>query len=149
VSLLALTIAVVMLAGGGFFLTLGNPTASSDPKAKGAVLLVRPDGCGGTANAEVTATAEGLVDGKSRSMNLKLVPLSAPGSYAIHRQWAEAGSWVVNVTAHGAGRSASLVVPVEKDTFRRAGAKWFPREATPDEIKAVLTGETSQATARR
>jgi hypothetical protein len=96
--------AVVGLAGaqwalaGGFFLTIGNPVAANVPQAKGAVLVVRPDGCHEPAKAQITGTAEGIVNGARRSVPLKLTALPTPGVYAVNREWPAEGVWVVNLT---------------------------------------------------
>src|SRR5439155_14076645 len=96
--------AVVVMAGaqwlfaGGFFLTIGNPVAANAPQAKGAVLVVRPDGCHEPAKARITGTAEGMVNGSRRSVPLRLVTLPTPGVYAVNREWPTEGVWVVNLT---------------------------------------------------
>lgn len=87
---LALGSAITAYAGG-FWISTQNPTTVKDPAAKNAVVLVRVDGCHNPADAAVTATAEGLVNGQRRSIPLKLEPVSQPGTYAVAPQWPAGG----------------------------------------------------------
>jgi len=135
------------LLAGGFFLTLGNPVASHDPKAQGAVLLVRPDGCHNPVGAKVEGTAEGIVGGVRRSVTLDLTPLAAPGTYAVMHQWPAEGTWVLRLTARSDGRTTSALVPVDADGFHRESAKWFPGEAPAGELDAMLHGTASRQVA--
>ena len=80
---LALSCANVALAGG-FFLTIGNPVAGNAPQFKSAVLVVRPDGCGEPAKAQITGTAEGVwvvsLTGKYHDATTSaIVPIGAKG----------------------------------------------------------------------
>ena len=59
------------LAGGWFSLSIGQPGAHPDPQAHTAAFTIQVYGCSARA-AEVTATAEGLVDGKRVSVPLQL-----------------------------------------------------------------------------
>src|ERR1044071_5439515 len=70
---------------GGFQLAVEAP-ASGDERAKDAALLVRPYGCHTPADANVTATAEGIVNGRRQSIPLELTP-DEKGVYAITQQW--------------------------------------------------------------
>jgi hypothetical protein len=135
------------LHAGGFFLTIGNPAANRDPMAKGALFLVRPDGCHEPAKADVRATAEGLVDGRRVSLPLKPVALSTPGTYAIRREWPAGGAWVVGVTAtYGVAKTAALV-PIGSEGARRDLAKVFTGEPSKKQIEALLrdAGSSLQA----
>ncbi len=126
------------LLAGGFFLTLGNPVASHDLKAKHAVLLVRPDGCQNPVTAKVLGSAEGIVDGQRRSIPLDLVTLSTPGTYAVMRQWPSEGAWVLRLTATFNERTTSALVPVTRDGFDRGQAKWYPHDAPDSDLEAML-----------
>ena len=134
---LALALATQALAGG-FWLTLGQGSASTDPLAKDAVLIVRPEGCNNPAKAVVSGKAIGLVDGKRRHVPLKLVALSTPGTYAVKRDWGQEGSWVLNLVALADGRTTSAVVPIGPNGFERRAAKFFPRLPSDADIDAAL-----------
>ena len=136
--------ALVALAGahwalaGGFFLSIGNPVAANVPQVKKAVLVVRPDGCNEPAKAQITGTAEGIVNGARQSVHLKLTALPTPGVYAVFREWPAEGIWVVNLTGKYLGATTSAIVPIGPKGFMRESSKFQPRSASEDEIQASL-----------
>jgi len=143
-KVLRLGLAAVVVAGaqwalaGGFFLTIGNPVAANAPQAKGAVLVVRPDGCHEPAKARISGTAEGIVNGARRSVPLKLTALPTTGVYAVNREWPAEGAWVVNLTGVYLGATTSAVVPIGPKGFMRESSKFMPRAASEVEITAAL-----------
>ncbi len=99
----------IALCGGGFWMEFGNPAASKDPKAKNAAILVRAIGCGNPAQATVSGTAEGIVNGERQSRPLHFISLSEPGVWALERNWPVQGAWVLNIrTAYNASLSAAI-----------------------------------------
>jgi hypothetical protein len=116
---------------GGFFLTLGTPV-------KGAFVTVRADGCHEPEKAQISATAEGLVDGQRRSVALKLRAMPSPGVYAVPRDWPAEGAWVVRIVAMDKGRSTGAVIPVLPGGFRRGTAKLVQRAPAESDIAAAL-----------
>jgi hypothetical protein len=110
-KIFAIALALPLFAGG-FYLELGSPSASSDPKAKGAVVLARFTGCHEPEKASLIATAEGMVAGKRQSIPLQAVALSTPGVYAITKQWPAEGKWVLKLVGRypvGPGVTTTLV----------------------------------------
>lgn len=95
---MTLTLASAATAGG---FGLWARRSTEHPKVKGGVLLVQADGCHGP-GATVSATAEGIVNGRRRSIPLRLskVRTDAAGNvtYALRRQWPTEGTWVVSLT---------------------------------------------------
>ncbi|MCU1275937.1 MAG: hypothetical protein JWO48_3368 [Bryobacterales bacterium] len=130
---------------GGFFLTIGSPVAANVPQVKGAVLVVRPDGCEEPAKAQITGTAEGIVNGARRSVPLKLATLPTPGVYAVNREWPSEGVWVVSLTGNYRGLTTSAIVPIGPKGFMRESSKFFPRAASEGEIEASLKSLTGGA----
>ena len=120
--------AIALLAGapaafaGGFQLSVETPNASSAGHLKDAALIVRTFGCHTPADAGITATAEGLVNGKRQSVKLDLEP-SATGVYAIKKQWASEGSWVVNISGRYNGMTCSLLVELGPNGSVRPGTR--------------------------
>ncbi|PYT11864.1 MAG: hypothetical protein DMG59_25210 [Acidobacteria bacterium] len=127
-----------MALAGGFFLTIGNPVAGNAPQFKSAVLVVRPDGCGEPAKAQITGTAEGIVAGARRSIPIKLMALPTPGVYAVYREWPAEGVWVVSLTGKYHDATTSAIVPIGAKGFLRESSKFFPRAATEAEIEGTL-----------
>lgn len=126
------------LFAGGFWLEIGNPSASPEARAKNAVLVARLTGCHNPEKAAIAATAEGIVDGKAQSVPLTLIPLSSPGVYALRREWPLAGTWVVKVVAMNNGLTTSFVVRMDQRGFDRASARYFQRAPNDAEVAALL-----------
>ncbi len=126
------------LLAGGFSLNLGNPVASHDPKAKNAILLVRPVGCISPVDTVVSGTAEGVVNGKRESVPLQLVRLAEPATWAVMREWPAEGAWVVRLTARYQDRTTSALVPITADGFHRESAKFYAGTAPDNELVAML-----------
>ena len=140
--LLAVPLAAHLFAGG-FWVELGNPSASPEAREKHAVLVARVTGCHDVTKASVTATAEGIVGGQHKSVALTLIPLATPGAYAVTREWSAAGNWAVTVVATANGLTTSLLVRMDRDGFARSSARYFPRSPRPEEIAAVIGNTAS------
>jgi len=135
---MAIVMTVPMLAGG-IWLEFGNPTASSDPKAKDALALVRATGCHEPEKALFTATAEGKVDGKRQSIPLEVVGLSTRGLYALKGSVPKEGSWVIAVNSTLDGSFlVSAILPVSAKGADRTLAKTIRRPLNDDDLSAAL-----------
>jgi hypothetical protein len=144
-SILALTAGTALAAyAGGFWISIQNPSTLKDAAAKNAVVLVRADGCHNPAEANITATAEGLVNGVRRSIPLKLEPVSQPATFAITRQWPAEGVWVLNLTGTYLGRDAGALVRITPGKFEKESARLFQRKVTAAEIDAALRSAQAQ-----
>jgi hypothetical protein len=133
------------LNAGGLTLTLGSPEANSEAKAANAVLTARVLGCHEPADAKVTGTAIGIVDGRRETIPLKLTALRVPGMYALTRQWPAQGSWVIHLTAE-LGGVASVLVPAGPGGVDRYAAKHMRGRPPADQIEAMLAaGERTLA----
>ena len=97
------------------WISIESPANPYDPATRDAAFLVRTWLHGNTTSLDdLTASAEGLVDGKRQSVALRIEPTSQPNLYAVRRQWPAAGAWVVRVTLL---RTATAIVSLD-----RAGA---------------------------
>jgi hypothetical protein len=94
---------------GGFQLSVETPSSSSDPQMKDVVLVARTYGCHQPADAKLSATAEGLVNGARKSVALELRSIGS-GVYAIKQQWPSEGTWVVALTGAYNGMTSSVLV---------------------------------------
>lgn len=123
-----------------FALQVGPPVAGNAPPAKTSMLVVRPAGCAEPARAQITATAEGIVNGARRSVPLKLSALPTSGVHAIHREWPNFGVWIVNLVGRCADKTAGAIVSIggPQAAYDREAVKYFPHPATPSEIDASL-----------
>ena len=124
-----------------FSLAIGNPVAVAVPGGvvkKDIGMAVRAENCADPAKAQITGTAEGVVNGARRSVPLRLVPAAAAGAFAVSHDWPPEGVWVVSLTGHCGDSTASAVVPMGPNGFLRESAKFFSRAATAAEVEAVL-----------
>jgi hypothetical protein len=140
-TLIALSIAAPIFAGA-LVLEIGNPANNPEAKAKHAVLVARITACHSPEKTAIAATAEGLVDGSRRSIPLKIVPLSSPGTFAVPREWPERGVWAVKMIATNPeykNYATGVLVPVEKDSFRWAEVKHYFHAPSAGEVDAVLS----------
>jgi hypothetical protein len=94
---------------GGFQLSVETPNSSSDAQLKDVVLVARTYGCHQPADAKLSATAEGLVNGARKSVALELRSIGS-GVYAIKQQWPSEGTWVVALTGAYNGMTSSVLV---------------------------------------
>jgi hypothetical protein len=127
-------------AAQDFALQVGPPVAGNGQVAKSSLLVVRPSGCADPAGAEITATAEGIVNGARRSVPLKLSALPTPGVHAIPKSWPNGGVWIVNLVGTCAGKTAGAIVSVAGPNaeYRREAVQHLTHSATPSEIDASL-----------
>ena len=89
--------AILMLAHAeGFTFVIGSPVASQQFQFKAATFVFRTEGCD-TGTPQISATAEGVVKGERKSVELKVVPAAKPGIYAVFQNWPPEGQWLVNL----------------------------------------------------
>jgi hypothetical protein len=124
--------------GQGFTFSVGNAVASQDFRLKTAAFAFRTEGCADPSKAQISGTAEGLVNGARRSQILHVMAASKPGVYAVDQNWPPGGVWVVNLRGTCAGENAGAIVPIGPKGVIRESAKFFPRPATASEVDAAL-----------
>ena len=158
---LAVMLAIQGLAlAGGFQLSIETPTGAADPQLKDVVLVARTYGCHQPADAKLTATAEGLLNGQRKSMPLELRSIGS-GVYAIKQQWPSEGAWVLTLTGAYNGMTSSVLVElgpngrvlpgtrIEEGSLNGVHAKGARRQWIASDIDAALkasaglTSETS------
>jgi hypothetical protein len=75
----------------------------------GDSLLVRTYHCGTPGDIKLVGTAEGVVNGQPRRVELKLAATGEPGVYSVARQWPAEGAWVLAFTNAGGAFVNALV----------------------------------------
>jgi hypothetical protein len=148
---------------GGFQLSVETSGSSSDPQMKDVVLVARTYGCHQPADAKLSATAEGLVNGARKSVALELRSIGS-GVYAIKQQWPSEGTWVIALTGAYNGMTSSLLVELgpngkvlpgtrlDEGAMKGVHARGARRQWVAEDIdtalrtSAGLTSETSGAT---
>ena len=142
------TLASVSFAGG-FQLEIQAPT-SNEGEMKGAALLIRTYGCHQPWDADVSATAEGVVNGKRQSIKLELTRTSQ-GVYAVKKQWPSQGAWVVAITGQYNGITSSALVEMSPNGTvlitkeNRVSSRIVQRKITTEEVESALKGLVSKA----
>jgi hypothetical protein len=144
------------LVAGPPWIAIEYPANPWDPASRGAVLLVHAFHHGTPMAFPVSGTAEGLVDGRRRSVPLTLERTSRTGVYAVRQQWADEGDWTLVLTVTQ-GRddvaqalvqvAGSRVLAVDVPTrSARDGARQvsLPRRATDQEVEASLRNRPAQ-----
>ncbi len=128
------------LLAGGFLLQVGNPSANPEAKAQHAVLVVRGYACTNPEKVTVTATAEGIVNGKRETIPLKLTTLSAQGTYALTRQWPEEGEWVIALVGSNPKYQwqPASIVHVVGDTADFTSVRQLNHPPSATEVEAAL-----------
>lgn len=124
--------------GEGFTFTIGGPAAAQDFAAKTAAFAFRTEGCADPASAQISGTAEGLVNGMRRTLALKISKMSKPGVYAVFQNWSGEGAWIVNLKGTCGTEIAGAIVPLGPKGFIRESSKFFARPATDAEIGESL-----------
>lgn len=125
-SALALLIAMAASSyAGGFQISVETPGASTDAQMKDVVLVVRTFGCLQPADAKLSATAEGLVNGARKSIALDLSTISA-GVFAIKQQWPSEGAWVLALKGGYNEMTTSVLVELGPNGKVLPGTKLDP-----------------------
>jgi hypothetical protein len=139
----AATAAVV----GPPWISIEYPANPFGPGSRGAYLLVHAFHHGTATALPVSGTAEGIVRGQRRTVQLAFEPAGRPGVYALRKQWDDAGVWtlVVRATQEASDAATALVeiapggevarVRVPTARYREGD---FPRAVTAAEVEAGL-----------
>jgi hypothetical protein len=147
-ALLALSVPSVALAGPPW-ISIELPANPWDRDTRGAFLVVHTFHHGTVIDAPLTGTAEGMVDGRRRSVTLSFEKTSRPGVYALSNQWGNRGRWVLVIslsqTAHGDDVAQAVVTVAEDGSVTSVRVPTapgregnFPRRATAAEVTAAL-----------
>jgi hypothetical protein len=101
-------------AVGPPWISLEIPANPLDPTTRDAALVIHAFHHATPAGVPLTATAEGLVNGERRSVELELGETSRGSVYAVTQQWPSEGYWVLAITG-GAHSDVSLLVELGPD----------------------------------
>lgn len=110
-SLLAAAAARPALAGPPW-ISIELPASPFGAETRGAFLLVRTYHHFTAVQLVMSGTAEGLVDGRRRSIPLEIASTSTTGLFTLRKQWPNEGVWVLKITADQANAAATALVGV-------------------------------------
>lgn len=100
---------------GGPWISIETPVNPYEASTRGSLLLVHTFHHGIPVDLPLTAKAEGLVDGKRRSVALTPTKSAQTGTYGVRNQWGDKGLWTLLITASEHGGSIQAVVEVGAD----------------------------------
>jgi hypothetical protein len=125
------------------WLSIESPTNPYDPATRGAVMLVHCRTHDGEVKvSDLTGSAEGIDNGRRRSIPLRFEATPQSGVFAVQRQWPEEGTWLIRVTLarttaivtlDSVGNVASVRIPT--DVVR---GQPIPRAVGAREIDSTL-----------
>lgn len=154
---LVLAFATPALAGPPW-ISIEYPANPLDPATRGALMVIRTYHHGTAMSFPVTVVAEGLLDGERRTIELRVVPTSQPGVWAVRGELPEGGSWVVSATmsqdGHAVGSALVALGPgrdlmgVQVPHDVREGFS-IPRPATRAEIESLIRTTAAVALAKQ
>ena len=102
------------------WISLEFPANPLDPTTRDAVLVVHTFHHETPLGFPISGTAEGLVDGERRSIDLEFKETSRTGVWALDQQWPAEGEWVLAISTRG-NAEASLFIELGPDGGVRAG----------------------------
>jgi hypothetical protein len=140
-TILVLSLLAAPLWAGAIRVEVSDTATNPEARQKQAVLVARITACLGLDKTVLTATAEGVVDGKHRSIPLKLIPLSEAGSFAIKREWPQQGAWTVKLLGsypEHKGYVMGMLVPFDKETAQLNAVRRFTHAPNDTEVMASL-----------
>lgn len=125
------------------WLSIESPVNPYDQATRGAALLVHARLVSGNVRvADLSGTAEGLVNGARRSMPLRFDTTSNTDVFALRRQWPAEGTWILRialrettalVSIDAQGNVASVRVPTESSRGMP-----LPRAVSRQEVDSTL-----------
>jgi hypothetical protein len=115
-----------------------SPVAAQTYQMKRSAFVFRTIGCSPDTKADVSATAEGKVDGQRRSLPLKVVAAAGPNVFGVFREWPNQGVWVVSIKAQCASKTAGALVATDINGLVRESSTSLDHSATQTEIEAAL-----------
>ena len=93
------------------WISIEYPVNPYDAATRDAFLVVHAFHHGQPMAFPVSGTAEGLVNGQRRSINLEFTQASRTGEFALRKQWPDQGTWTLVIGAlQGPGDRVTAIV---------------------------------------
>jgi hypothetical protein len=141
------------------WISIEHPVNPYDATTRDAFLLVHAFHHGTPQNFPVSGTAEGMVDGQRRTVNLEFARTSRSGVYALKRQWDTKGEWTLVVTAsQGPDDKVSAVVELARGgnavaavavPTRVQGIHRIPAAVSMSDVDGALRARASRVASQR
>lgn len=129
-------------SAGGFHISVKKTNGEVTAYAKNVMLIVQPFGCHKPTDAQISGTAEGIVNGKRKSIELKFVK-NNNGISTLTKQWPDEGVWVIAINASYNDAKSSALVEVGTDynlvlSKNDDGIKTFHKKLDKSEVESSL-----------
>lgn len=144
----ALLLAASMLVAapaiaGAPWISVELPANRINPEMRGAFLTVRTYYHSTPAQLIMRGTAEGLVNGERRSVQLAFRNTEQTGVYALDRNWGDEGAWLLDIRAFNGTFEMSAAVGIglsgEVNLVRvPLASSGAPRTVTASEVSMML-----------
>jgi hypothetical protein len=126
----------------------GGQQVTAAVAADGQSIVVRTYRCGTPSSLSLRGTAEGIVSGQRRTIELEITAGAQPGVFGVARQWPAEGRWALVFSVKG-GHDVSTLVTLEAGAaLRIAEQKASYERPSPERIDAALTSARAALTAR-
>jgi hypothetical protein len=140
------------LLAGALYLEIGNPAGNAEAQAKHALLVARTTACHSPEKTTITASAEGLFEGKRRSIPLPVIALGTAGTFAVLGSAVERqpGAWVVKLVATNPeyhNFASSATIPLVHDLPEWAAVQRYSHEPAEAEMLLLLNKQSRYARA--
>jgi hypothetical protein len=135
------------------WISIEYPVNPYDATTRDAYLVVHAFHHGTPTAFPVSGTAEGLVNGRRRTIPLQFSATSRPGTYAVTKQWPDAGTWTLVIgVAQGPEDRVSAIVDIGPTgdvarvhvPTRRQGNTMLPARVVMSEIEQSLRARTGE-----
>lgn len=144
---LTLTLAAAAFAGPPW-ISIELPANPHHATTRDATMLVRTYHHSSALNAELTGTAEGIVDGRRVSLPLELRRTNQPGVYAVTTPLPKGGMWIIAVTVNESEHSSATalvtvdprgrIVDIDVPSTKSRDGWTVPRRVQKSDIEAAL-----------
>ena len=139
------------------WISIETPPNPYDPASRGAFLVVHTFHHGDIVASGVTGTAEGVVSGARRTIQLAFDTTSRRGTYALRKQWPNDGTWMLVINTGGRAQGVTALVEigaqgqvanVRVPTYHKDG--WdLPQQVTAQDIDTALESRAARAVSAR
>lgn len=136
---------------GGFYLSVLLNKGNNYSYSKDVVLVVKPLGCHKPADAVISGTAEGIINGSRQSFVLKFQKTDK-GEFTCIKQWPDEGVWVLSINGTYNNLQSSALVEVGTNynlvmmgsNTAEPVIKTFHKKLNKTEIESVLKKQLSK-----
>ncbi len=135
----SLVVAAALGLAGAQQSLAGGQQVTAAVAADGQSLVVRTYRCGTPSSLSLRGTAEGLVSGQRRTIELDITAGTEAGAFSVARQWPAEGRWALVFSVQGGNNVSTLVTLDAGAALRIADQKLSYEKPTPQRIETALT----------